>query len=131
MVKEQPKIKEVLECIKKLEDEGYINFKNNRTEIIDFLENDMQYIVFEKDGHIARYTGFKEACGKTIAQVKRLKAKNHPSALDQQYFLDNHLRLTWYNFICWERLGVIFLNKEDYRVINFHKDKKKAEEESP
>ena len=120
---------EIIECIKKLTDEGYISFKNNRQEIIEFLENDMQYIVFEKDGHIGRYNSCQEACGKSLFQVKKLKAKNHPSELDQKYFNENHLRMTWFNFICWEKLGVIFLNKFDYGVIKFHKDK--AKEESP
>lgn len=130
MKQENLKTKEILDCIKKLNDEGYINFKNNKQEIIDFLENDMQYIVFEKDGQIGRYNSCHVACGKLLFQVKKLKVKGSPTELDQKYFNDNHLRMNWFNFICWKKLGVIFLNKFDHGVIKFNKDKDSQEKSS-
>lgn len=114
--------KELIRQIQKLQDEGYIKFNNSQSEVIDFIENDMNYIVF--DGNISKYTSCRLACGKTWNQVKNLKHKESPSDLDKAYFIENHLRQSWFNFTCWKQLGIVFLSQADYKVIKFHEEKK-------
>lgn len=116
--------KQLLEQIRKLEDEGFVNFRTNKSEIVDFVENGMQYVVLEKDGEVTKYSSCRLACGKTWKQVKDMKVKGSPSDLDKAYFNDNHIRLTWFNYKCWSQLGMIFLSPHDYHVIKFHRDKK-------
>lgn len=119
--------KDLIKKLSKLQDEGYINFRTSQSEVIDFVENEMNYIVFQ-DGETTKYTSCRLACSKTWNQVKNLKPKNKVSDLDKAYFIENNLRQSWFNFTCFQRLGLIFMTPEDYRVYKFHKEKQEKDE---
>lgn len=111
--------KELIRKLNKLQDEGYIKF-NSESEITDFIKNDMNYIVFQ-EGKLTKYTSCRLACSKTWNQVKNLKPRDNPTDLDKAYFIKNHLRQSWFNFTCFQRLGLIFLTPSDYKTYKFHK----------
>ena len=124
----EKRIEIVQRAINKLQDEGLIVYKATKEHINDFMENNMNYIVFEKDGNVTRYTSCKLACGKTWNQVKNIKIRHEPKELDHAYFNENNLKMSWFNFNCWKELGVVFLSRHDYNVIKFHKKKKEENE---
>jgi len=134
-------IRVLLEQIKKLESEGFLKFNQSRSEVMDFIENDMEYVVFGKEESVTKYSSCREACGMSLYQLnkfvdKELKSDSEEANKDysheervlmHKYCMENNLRDTWFNLVTWKKLGIIFLNNSDYDVIKFHKKKAKEE----
>lgn len=130
------KIRDINRNLEKLKDEGFINFNDSPDNISDFIENDFNYIVFGKDGRVGRHTSCKLACGLTKFELKKVidKELNLKEPVSQKekeeihkYFNKNNLRLTWYSYACYKKLGVVFLNPNDYKIIKYWEAKKMEE----
>lgn len=130
----EQKKKEIFLIIKKLEEESFINFRSRKSDVEDFIDNDMNYIIF-REGRISKYTSCLAACGLTRYRLKELIAKELAKENEDynkeekeklhKYMLENNLRSTWFNFACYKKLGLVFLNKHEYNVIKFHENKQK------